>query len=161
METKAWGNTFQSRVQIAASCCEVDTSIESQSSNYLHHHDPLREEDQKKLAKLLAQHSQAQLSRLSSSGDLGRFQMEWKPFTRTQRNPDISTCYERFTECNFHPADKCSKYSKTKHEKISAKVLQALQSSLVATPVPQAVRRARASPSFKVLMTKRCKTEKI
>ena len=132
---------FQSRVQIAG---PVAVKLIPQSNRKAAiiciAHDPLREENQKKLAKLLArQFAGSALVVYLPPGDLGRFQNEvggdlslypgeiriYPPAKKESRNvisiPPISAL----------------NIQKTKHEKISARVLQALQSSLVATPVPQ------------------------
>ena len=132
---------FQSRVQIAGSVAvKLIPQSNRKAAIICIAHDPLREEDQKRLAKLLArQFAGSALVVYLPPGDLGRFQNEvggdlslypgeiriYPPAKKGSRNvisiPPISSL----------------NIQKTKHEKISARVLQALQSSLVATPVPQ------------------------
>ena len=132
---------FQSRAQIAGSVAvKLIPQSNRKAAIICIAHDPLREEDQKRLAKLLArQFAGSALVVYLPPGDLGRFQNEvggdlslypgeiriYPPAKKGSRNvisiPPISSL----------------NIQKTKHEKISARVLQALQSSLVATPVPQ------------------------
>ena len=108
---------FQSRVQIAGpAAVKLIPQSNRKAAIICIAHDPLREEDQKKLAKLLAQQfAGSALVVYLPPGDLGGSKWNRKPLISVpRRNPDISTCYERFTECNLHPAYKCSKYSKNK-----------------------------------------------
>ena len=132
---------FQSRVQIAGSVAvKLIPQSNRKAAIICIAHDPLREENQKKLAKLLArQFAGSALVVYLPPGDLGRFQNEvggdlslypgeiriYPPAKKESRNvisiPPISALH----------------IQRTKHEKISARVLLALQSSLVATPVSQ------------------------
>ncbi len=128
---------FQSRVQLAGSAAiELIPQSNRKAAIICIAHDPLRESDQKELAKLLArQFSGTALVVYLPPGDLGRFQNAvgnhlslypgeiriYPPASKDSRNvvsvPSLSAW-------------------DTTHENICRRVFNTLQSSLVATPVP-------------------------
>jgi len=131
---------FQSRVQIAGpAAVKLIPQSNRKAAIICIAHDPLREEDQKKLAVLIARRfAGSSLVVYLPPGDLGRFQNGvgshlslypgeiriYPPASKDSRNV-VSI-----------PPLSASDIQNTRHEKICTRIFQALQPSLVATPVP-------------------------
>ena len=132
---------FQSRVQLAGpAAMKLIPQSNRKAAIICVAHDPLRERDQQNLAKLLAQQfAGLALVVYLRSGELGRFQNGvgshlslypgevhiYPPASRDSRN--VASI----------PTISAADIQNTKHEKICRRVFNALQPSLVATPVPK------------------------
>ena len=131
---------FQSRVQIAGSAAvNLIPQSNRKAAIICIAHDPLREEDQKELAKLIArQFVGSALVVYLPLGDLGRFQNEVGNHLSLYPGeiriyPPASSDSRTVVSV---PSLSATDIQNTKHAKICRRIFNALQPSLVATAVP-------------------------